>query len=386
MKSEYISPNRPHPYELADILREHMGDFPGKNSLCPVQKKTIADIIACRTSKMKGHLSQCSHCGYKEQSYNSCRNRHCNKCQFVRQTIWADALQSRLLPVKYFHLVFTIPDILNPLVYLNQEVCYSLLYKVAWSTLGDLCNNPQFLGARIGAVAILHTWSSTLLYHPHIHMLVTDGGITEDAMEWVPAKNRFLVPVKLLSRVFKARFCEKLKLLISNQSVRVPENTESSALFNQLYKKDWVVYAKKPGKSLQSTIDYLARYIHRVAIGNDRIEHLDQQRVTFRYKDPKTGLYNRYISLEVNQFIDRFLKHILPHGFFKIRYFGILSSVHNKELKQQCLALMQQAPVHSAMQGLNPYEAYRLLSGKDPLICKSCKRGKMIPVLYKDTG
>lgn len=153
---------------------------------------------------------QCDHCGYREQSWNSCRNRHCNKCRFIRQAIWSDKLKGRLLPCKYFHLVFTVPDSLNPLFYLNRQTCYDLLFKVAWSALKDLCANPGFLGAQTGAVAVLHTWSSTLVYHPHVHMLVPAGGLSEDGMEWIRSNEGFLVPVKVLSKIYRARFCGQL--------------------------------------------------------------------------------------------------------------------------------------------------------------------------------
>lgn len=378
--------NKPHRYELADILREGASAYLDQNSLCPVQLKAIKDIVTCRTAQMKGHLSQCNNCGHTEQSYNSCRNRHCNKCQFIRQTQWVDKLKAKLLPGKYFHLVFTVPDSLNPLFYLNQQQCYSLLFKVAWSALKDLCNNPHFLGAQTGAVAVLHTWSSTLIYHPHIHMLIPAGGLSEDGMEWVKSRDNFLVPVKVLSKIYRARFCEQLKSLIQNNALIIPDGTNVSSLIRNLFKKQWVVYAKKAGKTVDRTLEYLARYTNRVAIGNDRITNISQGKVSFKYKDPKTGKYNRVMTLEVNEFIRRFLQHILPCGFYKIRYFGILAAANSNTRKEQSFALIADLQHVSELEGLNAYEAFRNITGNDPSFCEKCKTGRMIPLGFANTG
>ena len=370
--------NRPHRYELADILREHANAFLSEHTLCPIQVKAIKDIMACRTSLMKGNLFICNNCGYTEQSYNSCRNRHCNKCQFIRQAIWADKLKARLLPGKYFHFVFTIPESLKPLFY--------LIFKVAWSALKDLCNNPRFLGAQTGAVAVLHTWSSTLIYHPHIHMLVPAGGLSEDGMEWVKTKNSFLVPVKVLSKIYRARFCDQLKSLIEGNKLRLTARTDVKTLIQGLYEKNWVVYAKKTGKNVNQALEYLARYTHRVAIGNERITNVVQDKVSFRYKDPKTGKYNRETTLYANDFINRFLQHILPCGFYKIRYFGILAATNNNTRKEQSLALMIEQQTISQLDGLNTYEVFRHITNNDPSICKKCRTGKMAPHWLAGTG
>ena len=378
--------NKPHRYELADILREHFDDFLTNHTLCTVQHKAIRDIISCRTSRMKGHLSRCNNCGYREQSYNSCRNRHCNKCQFLRQAVWADKTKARLLPGKYFHLVFTIPDSLNPLFYLNQQKCYNLIFSIAWSAVKDLCMNPQFMGAQTGAIAILHTWSSTMKYHPHIHMLVPAGGLSDDGMEWVKAKNNFLVPVKLLSRVYRARFCDQLKKLIDNNELLLPDKTDRKILFSMLFKKQWVVYAKKTGKSADKALEYLARYTNRVAITNQRITGVCKDKVSFRYKDTKTGKYNREMTLDADEFIRRFIKHILPCRFYKIRYFGIFASANCKDKMEQSMYLTGESMVLSHLEGLNSFEVLQDITGKDPLICKICKKGRMIPVNLENTG
>lgn len=378
--------NKPHGFELADILREHEQAYLSIHTLCPVQLKAMRDIMACRTNQMEGHLCQCDSCGYREQSYNSCRNRHCNKCQFIRQSLWADKLKGKLLPGKYFHLVFTVPDSLNKLFYINQQTCYSLLFKVAWSALRDLCNNPRFLGTQAGAVAVLHTWSSTMTYHPHVHMLVPAGGLSEDAMEWIKAKDGFLVPVKVLSKIYRARFCDKLKSMIRGHVLELPEGTDVNALQKNLYKKQWVVYAKKTGKTVNHALEYLASYTNRVAIGNDRITNQKDGNVTFRYKDPHTGKYTREMTLTAIEFIRRFMQHILPLGFYKIRYFGILATANIKDKNEQCLALIGKQQTLSELEGLNDYEVFRQITGIDPSLCRKCKTGRMMPVLFANTG
>lgn len=378
--------NKPQRYELSDILREGASAYLEQNTICPVQARAINDIIACRSSQMKGHLSQCNSCGHTEQSYNSCRNRHCNKCQFIRQTQWVDKLKAKLIPGKYFHLVFTVPDSLNPLFYLNQELCYGLLFRVAWSALRDLCKNPLFMGAQAGAVAVLHTWSSTLVYHPHIHMLVPAGGLSEDGIEWIKTRNDYLVPVKVLSKVYRARFCDQLKSLLLNDALRIPEGTRSGDLMHILFKKQWVVYAKKTGRTVDHALEYLARYTNRVAISNDRITEITQGKVSFRYKDPKTGRYNRLMTLDTYEFIRRFLQHILPFGFYKIRYFGILASINSNTRKEQSISAIDKDPPVPELEGLNAYETILHITGRDLTICTVCNKGRMMPSWLANTG
>lgn len=369
--------NKRQSVELADIMREYSPTLKANRKLCPEQFKAIDDMTACRTPKLKGHLGVCDNCGHREQSYNSCRNRHCNKCQYMKQTIWVENLKGRLLPGKYFHLVFTLPECLNRLVYRNQQLCYRLLFNKAWSALQALCANPRFLGAQPGAVAVLHTWSSTLVYHPHVHLLVPAGGLSDDGMEWIKAKDDFLAPVKALSKVFRARFCEALLELLQAGSLDVPEGFQTEGLKQKLYAKNWVVYAKKTGKNADRALEYLGRYTHRVAISNQRIESFEKGMVRFRYKDSKTGHYNREMTLDGETFVKRFLLHVLPSRFYKIRYYGVLASTNSPEKKGQCLALMEKEQYLSLVEGLNAYEAFRLLTGTDPFRCKKCSKGFM---------
>ncbi|MHC4184084.1 MAG: IS91 family transposase, partial [Planctomycetota bacterium] len=212
------------------------------------------------------------------------------------------------------------------------------------------------------------------------------GGLSEDAIEWIKAKDDFLIPVKVLSRIYRARFCDKLKSMIKGNVLVLPEETDVNALQKNLYKKQWVVYAKNTGKTVDHALEYLARYTNRVAIGNDRITNIEDGKVTFRYKDPKTGKYNREMMLPADEFIRRFMQHILPLGFYKIRYFGILATANIKDKKEQCLALIGKQQPLSELEGLNDYEAFMLITGKDPSICKKCKAGRMTPVSLINTG
>lgn len=372
--------NYRHRYQLSDILTQYGTDYIANHNLCSEQQKAFRDIMACRTAQLKGHLSKCNHCGHQEQAYNSCRNRHCNKCQYIKQIIWADKLKGRLLPVKYFHLVFTVPDSLNKLFYINQQLAYNLLFKTAWSTINDLCANNNLLGAKPGAIAVLHTWSSTMVYHPHLHFLVTAGGADEDMMEWTKSKKDFLLPVKTVSKVYRARCVKALNNLIEKQVLQIPNNMEWKTVKQQLFKKKWVVYAKKTGENQHHTIEYLARYTNRVAIGNNRIVDIDQGKITFRYKNQKTGKYNKQMTLDAEEFIRRFMQHILPSGFYKIRYFGLLASA-NSELKEQCYSLIDEQAELAKTEGLNQFEAIKILLDKDLFLCKKCKEGRMVPLI-----
>lgn len=377
--------NRPQPLELSDILRAYAASFIESHDICNNQLKAINDIVNCRTSNMNGHLKRCDHCGHHEQSYNSCRNRHCNKCQFMRQSTWVDHLKGKLLPGRYFHVVFTIPESLNKLFYVNQAICYNLIFKAAWSALDVLCRNPRFLGARTGAVAILHTWTSTMLYHPHIHFLVPSGGLSDDGMEWAMPRGKYLVPVTVLSKLFRAKCADELKRLMDKRQLRMPEGMDKKSLKQAIYGKEWVVFTKDTGNTSDHVLEYLARYTHRVAIGNNRITKLENGEVTFRCKDPKTGKYNRTITLDVIEFIRRFLQHILPNGFYKIRYFGILSPAC-MPLMNVCRALIGDEQYFPRLEGLPIYDLVSIITGKDPSICKICREGRMLPVFNANAG
>lgn len=234
--------NKRQDIELANILKLGMAQVMGHQKLCSTQLKAVSDITSCRSRALGGHINTCSNCGFKQQAYNSCHNRHCPKCQFLKQEQWVDKLKGRLLPGRYFHIVFSIPHLLNPLFYINQEQCYKLLFDAASQALKNAGNNPRFLGAKTGAVTILHTWGQTLSYHPHIHMLVPAGGLSEDGMEWIKAPKKFFVPVKALSKMFRGILVRLLKKLMDDNELKLPHDfTGFDLLKKRLYDKNWNV-------------------------------------------------------------------------------------------------------------------------------------------------
>lgn len=384
--------NKPQFIELADVFSHHAGAFLQAHSLCASQYKAFNDIIHCRSSYFGGHMEQCDHCGYLRPVYNSCSNRHCPKCQFVKKEKWVDQLASHLPPVKHFHLVFTIPACLHKLFYINQAECYSLLFKASGKALMQTAANPKFLGIQAGAVAILHTWGQTLTYHPHIHMIVPAGGLSEDLMEWVHSGNKFFLPVKVLSRVFRSILCQYLEEATDKQLIKLPDNHSGFAeIKSKCFKKNWVVYCEKPFSNNQDLIRYLGNYTHRVAISNHRLLYFDDKKVEFTYKDYGSGGVQKTMSLDAHEFIRRFLRHILPSGFCKIRYFGFMALCNRNDKLQTCFNLIPQASFLPALEGLTALETIRLLTDFDPLYCPKCNQGIMKPLLasgveIKSTG
>ena len=369
--------------ELADIFLKHKRTFFEKHSLCPVQVKAFNAIVNCRTQALGGHVAKCDSCGHARQAYNSCRNRHCPKCQFMKQVQWIDKLKANLVPVRYFHIVFTIPRCLHKTFYINQAVAYSLLFKAAGEALKICSANPKFLGAQTGAVAVLHTWGQTLTYHPHIHMIVPAGGLSEDGMEWVPSGKKFFLPVKVLSGLFRGILCRYIGQAVAKNRIKLPDDIHDfNQLKNLIYAKKWVVYAKNPFAGPERVIEYLGNYTHRVAISNHRIVAEKDGKVIFRYKDYRTGKLNRYMTLDADEFITRFLKHVLPNGFYKVRYFGLLSQCNAKSKLESCFTLIETDSFLPQLEGLPAIDVFQAITGKDPLCCPKCGKGKMIPRTY----
>jgi len=374
--------NKKQSIELADIFSGQATDFLRNHNLCPEQLKAFNAIMQCRTSALGGHVDRCDNCGYTRQSYNSCRNRHCPKCQFVKKAQWVDKLAANLPPVKHFHVVFTIPGCLYKLFYINQGKAYSLLFEAAGKALMQCAANPAFLGAQAGAVAILHTWGQTLVYHPHIHMIVPAGGLSEDLMEWIPAGKKFFLPVKALSAVFRGILCRLLEQAVAEGEIKLPDEVLNfSSVKNQCYQKQWVVYCEKPFSSAENLIQYLGNYTHRVAISNHRIRNYQDGKVSFCYKDYKAAGIKRNITLDANEFISRFLQHVLPYGFYKIRYFGFMAMCNMKLKLQACFDLIEKAAFLPLLEGLTALEVWRSITGSDPLHCPKCNTGKMRPQL-----
>jgi hypothetical protein len=364
--------------EIADIFRKFGDGYSDIHNLHPVQTKAFNDIINCRSAQLGGHIEKCDHCGNTRHAYNSCRNRHCPKCQYIKQVQWVDKLKAKLPPARHFHLVFTIPQSLHRLFYLNQAQAYKLLFKASAMALKTCAANPKFLGAQTGAVAVLHTWGQTLNYHPHIHMIVPAGGLSEDDMEWVHSGKAFFLPVKVLSALFRGILCSLLEKAISNNALKLPDDCSNfNQLKAQLYKNPWNVYAKKPFGSVGKVVEYLGKYTHRVAISNHRIMSCNDGRITFRCKDHKTGMFTKQITLDANEFIRRFMQHILPCGFYKIRYFGIMALCNGQGKNALCFELINKDSFLPVLEGLPAFDVYRELSGKDPYCCPVCKQGKM---------
>jgi hypothetical protein len=372
--------NKKQPIELSDIFRACGDNFLKTHNLCANQLKAFYDIQNCRTSALGGHMDRCDSCGYTKQSYNSCRNRHCPKCQYIKKLQWVDKLAANLPPVKHFHVVFTIPDCLNAVFYINQDKAYSLLFKAAGQALMHCAANPKLIGAQAGAVGVLHTWGQTLVYHPHIHMIVPAGGLSQDQMEWIPSPKKFFLPVKLLSSVFRGILYRLIKRAAVKGEIKLPDNTTNIETLKQLcYQKNWVVYCQKPFAGPEGIIRYLGNYTHRVAISNHRIETFENDKVSFSYKDYKAEGMKKIIILEVDEFIRRFMQHVLPSGFYKIRYFGILALCNMKSKLEICFNLIETKSYFSVLEGLNSFEVWRIISGKDPMCCPKCQKGKMIP-------
>lgn len=330
--------NENHKAEIQEIFAEGAVPYPDKFPANKQQRKAIFSIMHCRGPRMGKHIDKCNHCGHLEISYNSCRNRHCPKCQANKQQRWVSQLQTTLPAMRYFHLVFTLPHELNELVYKYQKDCYPLLFKASAQTVLQVASRPGFLGAQTGCLSSLHTWGQNLQYHPHIHMLVPQGGLSEDQIEWIDSGKKFFAPVKVLSRVFRGKFIHMLEDLIAREVIQ----SDFSSLKPQLYKKDWVVYSKKSFAGPAQILSYLGRYTHRVAISNSRIIAHQQGKVAFRWKDYRDGAHWKIMQLDTLEFMRRCLLHVLPANFYKIRYYGILSLANRRQKLKHCLMLMKQ--------------------------------------------
>lgn len=376
--------------EVADIFRQYGPAYRAQyaSALSNEQLRALHAIEVCRTAELGGHIDVCDQCGKERICYNSCRNRHCPKCQGLDKERWREARQEELLPVPYFHVVFTLPEKLGPLALRNQQVVYALLFKAASQTLLELSRDPQHLGGRIGCTAVLHTWSQTLTYHPHLHCIVPGGGLSEDGQHWIPSRAYFFLPVQVMSRLFRGKMMAYLKAAYQADELIFPGRIaclQESAAFQRLcqavYGKEWVVYCKPPLGGPKQTLDYLARYTHRVALSNDRIVKLEKEQVTFRYRDSTDHNRIKYMTLPVFEFMRRFLLHILPDQFVKIRHYGLLSNRHRKIQLHQCrqllgVAVMEEEPPTPTRVGWQ--ELLQRLTGVDPTRCPYCEKGHMV--------
>lgn len=344
--------NQP-PLEVADIVRAQGDRFlENHRPWVPWEHRKVLQAIArCRTAALGGHRDQCPRCGYRAISYNSCRNRHCPKCQAAARKKWLAARQQELLPVDYFHLVFTLPHPLSPLLLQNKKLLYDLLFQAASQTLLEIGAEPAHLGAEIGFFAVLHTWGQNLLHHPHLHCVVPAGGLSPDHTGWVHSRGSFFLPVKVLSRVFRGKFVAGLKRLFRQKKltlagVLTPWQQEAAfhSFLRTLYRHHWIVYAKPPFGGPHHVLRYLARYTHRVAISNHRLEAITRDQVTFRYRDYAHGNRERRMTLSAHEFLRRFLLHVLPRGFVRIRFFGLLAHRRRAELLSLSHQLLSDHP------------------------------------------
>ncbi len=306
-------------FEVADVLAAHWSEVQHSDRFNTWQLRTLYAVKGCRTAAMGSHVDGCTSCGHLIISYNSCRNRHCPKCQGREREKWIQAREEELLPVPYFHVVFTLPGSLNKLCLYKSKLLYDLLFSRAWSVLNSFGHDHEWLGAQTGMISILHTWGQTMTLHPHLHCIVPSGGLTKQG-KWKTARSdgRYLFNVKAMSKTFRGRFIAALKKQLPQQMTK--------ELVNALYKHKWAVYAKRPFTGPQSVVEYLGRYTHKIAISNHRIINYEAGKVTFSYKDYRQGSVKKQMSLEAMEFIPRFALHILPKGFVRIRHYGICSS------------------------------------------------------------
>jgi Putative transposase/Transposase zinc-binding domain len=335
--------------EVADILRVAGSSFVKRHGshLASQHRKVMDGIVRCRTAALGGHRDRCSGCGHQAISYNSCRNRHCPKCQGNARARWLAARSAELLPVSYFHIVFTLPHELSALVLQNKSLLYDLLFRASAATVLEVARNPKHLGADVGLLSVLHTWGQNLQHHPHVHCVVPGGGLAPDGYRWVAASSRFFLPVRVLSRVFRGKFTAELKQLLlqgklqfhgSLQELAAPERFQH--FLRRLFIKDWVVYAKPPFGGAEHVLHYLARYTHRVAISNHRLVSFKDDQVSFRWKDYAAGSKQKVMTVSADEFLRRFLIHVLPKGLVRIRHFGLFANRKRSASLLRCRVLL----------------------------------------------
>ncbi|MFH1312336.1 MAG: IS91 family transposase, partial [Candidatus Eisenbacteria bacterium] len=341
-------------------------------------------IEICRTAALGGHVDECDRCGALRISYSSCRNRHCPKCQSLAKERWLEDRKREILPTPYFHIVFTLPASLRPWAQGNQQVVYDILFKAASRTLSTLARDPKYLDAQIGFIAVLHTWTQTLIDHPHLHCIVTAGGLSKDGKQWISWRKGLFIPVKVLSVLFRGVFIDHLKRAHESGQLVVPEHirlrdrdTALESLLADLYRQSWVVHCKAPMGRPEDVIDYLARYTHRVALSNDRLVRLRGDEVTFRWRDRARHNKARLMNLGADEFIRRFLLHVLPDGFVKIRYYGIFSHRNRKTKALRARRILGLKP-ESQADTISWQEQLRRLTGIDPRVCPHCGKGRML--------
>lgn len=368
--------------EIQDILLAYGDNYRSKHSITYMQQKVINALSKCRTSSLGGHSILCEDCGHVQISYNSCRNRHCPKCQTLSKEKWIENQKYHLLNVGYFHVVMTVPDGLHTLILQNQKICYNILFQAVSQTLKELSADHKYLGAQIGFTSILHTWGQNLMFHPHIHCIVPGGGLNEFG-RWIPSRKKFFLPVKVVSKKFRGKFLALLKdafwngvLEFHGQIKHLEFPQEFEHYLTPLYQKDWVAYCKPPFKKTAAVVEYLGRYTHRVAISNNRILDSKDGSVTFKWRDYKDHNKWKVMTITAEEFIRRFLLHVLPSGFTKIRHYGLLGSRNKTEKLKVCKHLTNTPILEKVI--LSTVQLIEKLMGKKAFLCPCCNSDKLI--------
>ena len=372
-------------WEVADVFRQYGEAYRCAHRLPLSHLKVMRAIEACRTESLGGHVERCDACGFERHAYNSCRNRHCPKCQGLAKAAWLEARKADLLDVGYFHVVFTLPHALNPIGLRNKKIVYDLLFRAAADTLQTFAANPRNgLGGKLGFTTVLHTWDQQLRHHLHLHCLVPAGALAPDRSHWVHARNGFLFPVRALSKVFRGKFITSLlqafadgRLLFPGTAASLGTPAAFDQLIRRLWKKSWVVYAKKPFAGPSTVLDYLGRYTHRVAIANHRITRIHDGSVSFTYRDRTDRNQKKTLTLPAPEFIRRLLLHVLPKGYVRIRHFGFLASRAKGKDLPRCRELLGMLPRTPTTAARPTRQALLDLLGLDFTTCPHCRRGTL---------
>ena len=339
--------------EVADIFRTYGEYYRAKYPMSHEQRKAMQNIEACRTQSLGGHVDTCEHgCGYHRISYNSCRDRHCPKCQGLQSMRWVEKRLEKILPIPYFHMVFTVPHELHPIILQNQQTIYNILFQAAAKSVLEFALKWRRLHAEVGFTAILHTWNQDILFHPHLHLIVTCGGLDQTHTRWIPSRGNFLVPVRPLSKIFRGKFLDFLKKALAKNALIFQPHLQHSqksdafeSLIKKLYRKEWVVYCKRPFGGPEQVLKYLGLYTHKVAISNHRLVEINNGMVTFLARDNHNLGKRRSVCLPVDKFIKRFLIHILPSGFVKIRHYGLMALKNTKTSLEKARTLIEETLV-----------------------------------------
>ena len=384
--------------EVADVFRGEAASFfrAHASKLSSQQKRVFSDIQACRTAVMGGHVRACSHCDHREISYNSCRNRHCPKCQAMARAEWLARREAELLPIAYFHIVFTLPAEIASVALQNKRLLYGMLFEAASETLMEVAANPRHLGAKIGLLAVLHTWGQSLMHHPHLHCVTSGGGLSPDESQWIASRDYYFLPVKVLSRVFRNKFRRLLEkafqrgeLGFYGKLAPLAEPKAFQCFLDTATNREWVVHAKRPFADPACVLKYLARYTHRVAISNGRLLDYQDGKVTFRYKDYARGSRQRTMTLEATEFIRRFLLHVLPDGFMRIRHYGYLANRYRRQKLEICRRLLGCDAPAKPPADVDPPEDESCDDGgsaETVIQCPVCKTGRMHTIERFDRG